>query len=103
MTLHARVTEETPALAVMPPEAYFINAACGPMVDYAALETFAVEPMPPDLELLKSERVTLTPHIAGASLTSVERAAEAIAEEIRRYLVKEQYTYEPAITTTVRR
>ena len=43
--------------------------------------------MPPDLELLKSERVTLTPHIAGASLTTVERAAEAIAEEIRRYLV----------------
>ena len=82
----------------MPPGAYFINAACGPMVDYAALaealksgrlrgaalETFAVEPMPPDVELLKSERVTLTPHIAGASLTTVERAAEAIAEEIRR-------------------
>jgi phosphoglycerate dehydrogenase-like enzyme len=52
----------------------------------AALETFAVEPTPPDLELLKCENVTLTPHIAGASLTTAEIAAEAMVEEIRRHL-----------------
>ena len=30
--------------------------------------------------------MTLTPHIAGASLKTIERAAEAAAEEVRRYL-----------------
>ena len=53
------------------------------------LETFAVEPAPAGLELLKLENVTLTPHIAGAPLKRVERAAEAAAEEVRRYLAGE--------------
>ena len=79
---------------------YFINTARGPLVDQdaltdalksgrldgAALETFAVEPTPADLELLKLENVTLTPHIAGASRKTIVTAAEAAAEEIRRYL-----------------
>ena len=83
--------------------AYFVNTARGPMVDYdaltealksnhlrgAALETFAVEPTPADLELLRLENVTLTPHIAGASIKTVRRAAEAAAEEVRRYLAGE--------------
>ena len=86
----------------MRPDGRLRGARRGAKSGRAALETFAVEPMPPVLELLKSERVTLMP-TAGASLTTVERAAEAIAGEIRSYLVKEQYTYEPAITTTVRR
>jgi D-3-phosphoglycerate dehydrogenase len=109
VTLHARVTDETrgfigrAAFAAMRPGAYFIDTARGPMVDYAALaaalksgrlrgaalETFAVEPTPPDLDLLQFENVTLTPHIAGASLTTVEIAAEAMAEEIRRHLAGE--------------
>ena len=83
--------------------AVFINTARGPMVDYdaltqalksghlrgAALETFANEPVPADLELLRLDNVTLTPHIAGASLKTIERAAEAAAEEVRRYLAGE--------------
>ena len=52
----------------------------------AALETFAVEPAPPDMELLRLDNVTLTPHIAGASVKTVKFAAEAAAEEVRRYL-----------------
>jgi D-3-phosphoglycerate dehydrogenase / 2-oxoglutarate reductase len=109
VTLHARVTAETMGFigraefAAMRKGAIFINTARGPMVDYGALtkalksghlggamlETFAIEPAPSDLELLKLENVTLTPHIAGASLKTIERAAQAAAEEVRRYMAGE--------------
>jgi D-3-phosphoglycerate dehydrogenase / 2-oxoglutarate reductase len=109
VTLHARVTKETlgfigrAEFAAMRKGAVFINTARGPMVDYdaltgalksghlrgAMLETFAVEPAPAGLELLQLENVTLTPHIAGASLKTIERAADAAAEEVRRYLAGE--------------
>jgi len=36
--------------------------------------------------LLKLDNVTLTPHIAGASLRTVEYAAEQAAQEVQRYL-----------------
>jgi D-3-phosphoglycerate dehydrogenase / 2-oxoglutarate reductase len=109
VTLHARVTDETrnffgaAAFAAMKAGAYFVNTARGPLVDYAALtqalksrhlrgaaiETFAVEPVPADWELLQLDNVTLTPHIAGASVKTVKFAAEAAAEEVRRYLAGE--------------
>jgi D-3-phosphoglycerate dehydrogenase / 2-oxoglutarate reductase len=109
VTLHARVTAETlgfigrAEFAAMRRGAVFINTARGPMVDYdalteavksghlrgAMLETFAVEPAPAGLELLTLENVTLTPHIAGASLKTIERAADSAAEEVRRYLAGE--------------
>jgi D-3-phosphoglycerate dehydrogenase len=106
VTLHARVTEETRGFfgaeqfAAMKPGAYFVNTARGPLVDYvaltealksrhlrgAAIETFGVEPVPADWELLQLDNVTLTPHIAGASVKTVKFAAEAAAEEVRRFL-----------------
>jgi D-3-phosphoglycerate dehydrogenase len=109
VTLHARVTKETlgfigrAEFAAMRKGAVFINTARGPMVDYdaltealksghlrgAMLETFAVEPAPAGLELLRLDNVTLTPHIAGASLKTIECAADAAAEEVRRYLAGE--------------
>jgi D-3-phosphoglycerate dehydrogenase len=109
VTLHARVTPETRGFigraefAAMRKGATFVNTARGPMVDYealtealksghlrgAALETFAIEPAPADLELLRLEKVTLTPHIAGASLRTIKVAAEAAAEEVRRYTAGE--------------
>lgn len=109
VTLHARVTDETrgfidaAALARMRPNAVFINTARGPLVDYdalyqalrdgqlraAMLETFAAEPAPADLPLLALPNVSLTPHIAGASLNTVKIAADKIAEEVRRYLAGE--------------
>ena len=105
VSLHARVTEETKGFlaaqqfARMKPGAYFINTARGPMVNYddlyqalksrhirgAMLETFWLEPPPADSPLLKLDNVTLTPHIAGASTTTVRIAARMIAEEIRRH------------------
>jgi D-3-phosphoglycerate dehydrogenase len=109
VTLHARVTPETTrmmgreAFAAMKRGAYFVNTARGPLVDYdalyealrdgtlrgAAIETFAVEPVPPDWPLLQLENVTLTPHIAGSSVKTVRIAARAIAEEVRRHLAGE--------------
>ncbi|WP_119304865.1 2-hydroxyacid dehydrogenase [Dongia deserti] len=105
VSLHARVTDETkgflaaPQFARMKQGSYFINTARGPMVNYddlyqalksrhirgAMLETFWLEPPPPDSPLLKLDNVTLTPHIAGASTTTVRIAARMIAEEIRRH------------------
>jgi len=109
VSLHARVTEETkgflaaPQFARMRKGAYFINTARGPMVDYddlyralksrhlrgAMLETFWLEPPPADAPLLTLDNVTLTPHIAGASTTTVRIAARMVAEEVRRYLAGE--------------
>ncbi|MEO9336043.1 2-hydroxyacid dehydrogenase [Mesorhizobium sp. SB112] len=106
VTLHSRVTEETrhiinrETLAMMKPDALFVNTARGPLVDYdalyealvdgklggAMLETFAVEPVPVDWPLLQLPNVTLTPHIAGASVRTVTFAAEQAAEEVRRFI-----------------
>ncbi|WP_138464613.1 2-hydroxyacid dehydrogenase [Poseidonocella sp. HB161398] len=109
VTLHPRVTEETRhmmnerTIRAMKPGAILVNTARGPLMDYGALhdaladghlrgamlETFAVEPVPPDLPLLQLPNVTLTPHIAGASLKTVRIAAAGAAEEVRRWLAGE--------------
>jgi D-3-phosphoglycerate dehydrogenase len=106
VTLHSRVSEETrhmmnaESFAKMKPGAIFVNTARGPLCDYdalyealvngplgsAMLETFAVEPVPADWPLLQLPNVTLTPHIAGASVRTVTYAAEMAAEEVRRYI-----------------
>jgi D-3-phosphoglycerate dehydrogenase len=105
VSLHARVTDETrgflaaPQFKAMKRGSWFINTARGPMVNYpdllaaldggqlrgAMLETFWQEPPPADHPLLRHPRVTLTPHIAGASTTTVRIAAAMVAEEIGRW------------------
>jgi len=106
VTMHPRVTAETTGMIgkaefeKMKDGAYFINTARGPLVDYdelldaltsgklagAGLETFGIEPLPADSPLLKLPNVTLTPHIAGASVKTVTNAADMLAEEVRRHL-----------------
>jgi D-3-phosphoglycerate dehydrogenase len=106
ITLHPRVTEETrgmigkDTIAQMKPGVVFVNTARGPLVDYdalydalvsghigsAMLETFAIEPVPADWPLLQLPNVTLTPHIAGASVRTVTYAAEQAADEVRRFI-----------------
>lgn len=109
VTLHPRVTDETrhminaTTLARMKPDAILVNTARGPLVDYdalvaalnggtiagAMLETFGIEPVPPGSPLLSMSNVTLTPHIAGASIHTVRKAARMAAEEVRRHLAGE--------------
>ena len=109
VSLHPRVTEETrgmmnaETLRAMKPGAVLVNTARGPLMDYdalydalseghlggAMLETFAIEPPPADWPLLQLPNVTLTPHIAGASLKTVRIAAAKAAEEVRRWLAGE--------------
>jgi D-3-phosphoglycerate dehydrogenase len=109
VSLHPRVTPETTKMmnrerfAQMKKGSYFINTARGPLVDYdalydalksghlrgAMLETFDVEPKPAESGLLHLSNVTLTPHIAGASVKTVRYAAGLAAEEVRRYLAGE--------------
>jgi D-3-phosphoglycerate dehydrogenase len=106
ISLHSRVTPETmkfigpKQFAAMRRGAYFINTARGALVDAdalyealasghlsgAMLDTFSVEPVSPQAPLLQLPNVTLTPHIAGASVKTVTLAAQAAAEEVRRYL-----------------
>ena len=106
VSLHPRVTPETTrminaeTLRKMKKDATLVNTARGPILDYdalydvmkdghlrgAMLETFAIEPVPPDWPLLQLPNVTLTPHIAGASVKTVRYAAGLAADELRRYL-----------------
>nr|WP_321443379.1 2-hydroxyacid dehydrogenase [uncultured Cohaesibacter sp.] len=109
VTLHARLTPETKefinadAIARMKKGAVFVNTARGQLVDQdaliaalssghlhgAALDTFAVEPPEANSPLLSLENVTMTPHIAGASLRTVRVTADKIAKEVRRYIANE--------------
>jgi D-3-phosphoglycerate dehydrogenase len=109
VSLHARVTAETTGmmtaarLGAMRRGAFLINTARGPLLDYpaltaalisghlagAALDTFGVEPVPPHWDLLALPNVTVTPHIAGASVRTVTIAANAAAEEVHRFIAGE--------------
>lgn len=106
VTLHARVSEETTqminkdSLSKMKSDALLVNTARGPLCNYddlyealsngtigaAMLETFSVEPTPSDWPLLQLDNVTLTPHIAGASVKTAQYAAQVLAEDVRNYM-----------------
>ena len=109
VSLHARVTPENRGmiggkqLAVMPPNAVLINCARGSLVDYdavcdaldrghlwgAGFDVFPEEPIPADSRLLKTKHIVMTPHIAGASKQTAEKAARIAAGEVRRFLANE--------------
>ena len=109
VSLHARVTPETQhiinagTLEKMRSDSVLINTARGPLVDYPALthalqnqvigaamlETFDVEPPDPAADLLQLPNVTLTPHIAGASVYTIDKACAMVAEEVRRFINNE--------------
>jgi D-3-phosphoglycerate dehydrogenase / 2-oxoglutarate reductase len=105
VSLHARVTDETrglidaAALAAMPAGSVLVNCARGALLDHAALaaalrdghlfaaglDVFDVEPLPADHPLRGAPNVVMTPHLAGASKATAERASRMVAEEAARW------------------
>ena len=106
VSLHARATAETRGmigakqLAAMPAGSVLINCARGTLVDYdavcdaldsghlwgAGFDVFPEEPIPADSRLLRTPHIVMTPHIAGASKQTAEKAARIAAGEVRRFL-----------------
>jgi D-3-phosphoglycerate dehydrogenase len=113
LSVHARLTDETrhivnaDRLALMPHGSRLVNAARGGLVDYdavadaiqsgqlggAAFDVFPEEPVNFGHPLFaladQGKDIVLTPHIAGASLQTAQRAADGVAEEVRRLLAGE--------------
>lgn len=106
VSLHARLTPETAGMfdaatiAAMRPGSHLINTARGGLVDYdalaaaldsghlagAGLDVFPSEPLPPGWPLLSSDRVVMTPHLAGATRQTAHRAAELAADAVSAYI-----------------
>jgi len=105
VSLHARLTEQThhlidaEKLALLPEGAVLVNSARGGLLDYAplpdllrsgklgalALDVYDEEPPPADWELRSLPNVIATPHLAGCSKQTAQRAAEIVAAEVGRY------------------
>jgi D-3-phosphoglycerate dehydrogenase len=106
LSLHARLTPEThhligrEAIARLPDGAVLVNAARGGLLDQdalcnalesgklraAALDVYDPEPPPPGSRLYSTPNLVLSPHLAGASRETAERAATIAAAEVGRYL-----------------
>jgi D-3-phosphoglycerate dehydrogenase len=114
ISVHARYTEEShhvigeKELSLMKPTAYLINTARAGLIDYGALaralaekriagaglDVFEEEPLAANDPLLKLENVTLTPHIAGATVDAANNSPRLIFERICKILKAEK---EPAL------
>ncbi len=106
VTLHTPLTPGTrhlidaERLAMMKPSAFLINTARGEVVDEAALaaalaegrlagaglDVFTEEPVDPANPLLGSDRVVLSPHVAGATNESRVRIFQAAMDNLMRFL-----------------
>ena len=106
VSLHVPLTPQTQgmidatALSSMKPGAILINAARGGIVDEAALvnaintghifgagfDTFDQEPPGGDAAICESDRIILTPHIAGVTPESTLRMSMCCAENILHFL-----------------
>ena len=120
ISLHARATPETKGIigakqvAAMPAGSVLINCARGTLVDYdavcdaldsghlwgAGFDVFPEEPIPADSRLLRTPHIVMTPHIAGASKQTAEKAARIAAGEVRRFLLGEplEHCVNPLVT-----
>ena len=102
VSLHARLLPATHGMidasmiAAMKPGAFLVNTARGELVDEAALiralrsghlagaalDTYAVEPLPADSELRRLPNVLLSPHVAGQTTEAVVKVGRAAARAI---------------------
>ncbi len=93
--------------AKMKNSAYLINLARGAIVDHealvaaldagelagAGLDIFTKEPLDPDSPLWLHPKVLITHHTAPGTPHYMDRAAQVVAENIRRYLADEPLLY----------
>ncbi|MFR9731727.1 2-hydroxyacid dehydrogenase [Saccharopolyspora sp. MS10] len=106
VSLHARLTPETEhlidagKLALLPEGAVLVNSARGGLLDYAplpgllrsgrlgglALDVYDVEPPPADWPLFDAPNVITTPHLAGATRRTADRAAAIVADDVALFL-----------------
>jgi len=109
LTLHPRLNDETRGMigaeqiALLPAGSILVNCARPPILDYdalcdaldsghlyaAAADVLPEEPLPAGHRLLRTERLIVTPHLAGASRQSAQLAAELGAADIARYVAGE--------------
>ena len=110
ITLHAPATAETKGwfnaarLATMQPHAILVNSARGLLIDEAdlaaaltqgtiggaALDVFAVEPLPMDSPLRAAPNCLITPHAAWYSEAAIGRLQALAAEDVSRALRGEE-------------
>jgi D-3-phosphoglycerate dehydrogenase len=106
VSLHARLTPEThhmlnaENLTLLPHGAILVNGARGGLLDYAplpallrsgalgalALDVYDEEPPQPGWPLFEAPNVVMTPHLAGATRQTAERAATIVADDVARFL-----------------
>ncbi|HXV90339.1 MAG TPA: phosphoglycerate dehydrogenase [Gemmatimonadales bacterium] len=112
VTLHVALTDDTrhlinaERLRLMKPTAFLVNTARGELVDEpalaeavrdkriagAAVDVFAVEPLPADSPLRQLDRVILTPHLAASTAEAQERVAHEICVAVRDAIVEGDYS-----------
>ncbi len=110
VTLHVPLTPQTrhlidaQKLGLMKPEAYLLNLARGEVVDEEALvraleegrlagagiDVFTREPVDPENPLLRSDKVILSPHVAGGTNESRVRMLQVTIENVMRVLSGEK-------------
>jgi D-3-phosphoglycerate dehydrogenase len=104
LSVHVRFTEATRGLlgarelALLPPTAFVINTARGPVIDEmalidalrsrrlagAGLDVYWIEPPPADHPLHNLDAVVLSPHCAGGDVESAFLEITRLFDELRR-------------------